>query len=244
MTELIKLLEEHRSERKFTGDKLPPDKVRKIVTATQRVPSSMNAQIISVLTSQKDEVISSISDTIGQPFIKKSGLFVVFLADYNKMDYVCKIAGLKSEMKNRVEALISSSVDAGIHVQAMSLVAQSMGYGTCMIGGIRKKIIEISELLKLPKNVLPLVGLAIGKISERAHIKPRLPISAFQHTDRYSDDNYESAIKNYDQILINHWQETNRSEGLPYSKMVASRWSINYYPNLFNALKEKGIGLE
>ncbi|MEH7293774.1 nitroreductase family protein, partial [Priestia megaterium] len=40
--------------------------------------------------------------------------------------------------------------------------AESMGLGGVYIGGVRANIAELTELLNLPKHVVPLVGLCIG----------------------------------------------------------------------------------
>lgn len=240
----IKLLNEHRSQRKFTGDRLTTEEVEKIVKATQRSPSSMNAQVTSVITVEDPELMKTIAILIDQSFIKWCGVFVVFVADYNKMFHLCRVAGVEPEMHKRVEGLIAASVDVGIHIQSMSLVAQSLGYGTCMIGNIRRKALEVAEILKLPKRVFPMVGLVIGKVRESAAVKPRLPLKAFRHINSYSDLNYESAIRDYDQTLTDHWMNTQRVEGLNYTSAVSARWSINYYPNLHKELTDSGFGLE
>ena len=50
--------------------------------------------------------------------------------------------------------------DQGISAQTIMLGAVDAGYGGCIIGSFRKK--ELSELLRLPENLNPVLVLALG----------------------------------------------------------------------------------
>lgn len=59
--------------------------------------------------------------------------------------------------------------------------AESLGLGGVYIGGIRNNIESVTELLKLPKHVLPLFGLCLGWPADNPDLKPRLPAELVVH---------------------------------------------------------------
>ena len=66
------------------------------------------------------------------------------------------------EYITHIDPLIIGSHDVGIALQNAVVAAESLGLGTVDIGGVRINSIEITKELKLPKNVISVVGLGIG----------------------------------------------------------------------------------
>ncbi|MCF6192073.1 MAG: nitroreductase family protein [Candidatus Hydrothermae bacterium] len=76
-------------------------------------------------------------------------------------------------------------MDAALAAQNLALAAESMGYGIAFIGGIQNHPRELRDLLGLPRGVLPLVGVCVGVPRTRPSRRPRLPLEAVVHVDRY-----------------------------------------------------------
>jgi len=71
-----------------------------------------------------------------------------------------------------------------------------------MIGALRNRPFEVREALFLPKYVFPLAGMCIGWPAERHEPKPRLPLDAVWHQERYrSDAELGRLIEAYDGII-------------------------------------------
>jgi len=58
--------------------------------------------------------------------------------------------------------LLLGVVDTAMLAQNAITAAESLGLGGVYIGGIRNSIEAVTELLQLPKHVLPLFGLCLG----------------------------------------------------------------------------------
>ncbi len=55
--------------------------------------------------------------------------------------------------------------------QSALTAAEAMGLGGVYIGGVRLHIEELTEVLDLPKHVVPLVGLCIGHPGRKTRTK-------------------------------------------------------------------------
>jgi hypothetical protein len=69
-------------------------------------------------------------------------------------------------------------------------VAQSLGVGTVMLGGVLNGSLEIAQLLGLPPRVVPLVGLSVGRPrGDRWPAPlPRLPLPLLVHHEEWTLD--------------------------------------------------------
>ena len=62
---------------------------------------------------------------------------------------------------------------------------ESMGLGTCCIGGIRQASLSFVKELNLPKYVFPVVGLFVGYPDDDPGVKPRLAKNAIFFEGKY-----------------------------------------------------------
>ncbi|MEG7759877.1 nitroreductase family protein, partial [Listeria monocytogenes] len=76
------------------------------------------------------------------------------------------------------DLLMVAATDIGLCMQNALTAAESLGYGTICIGGLRRNIAATAEFLNLPEFVMPVVGLCIGVPDVEAPVKPRLPKEA------------------------------------------------------------------
>lgn len=60
------------------------------------------------------------------------------------------------------EQLLLGCVDTALMGQNALVAAESLGLGGVFIGGIRNHIADVTSLLALPQQVLPLFGLCLG----------------------------------------------------------------------------------
>ena len=74
-----------------------------------------------------------------------------------------------------------AAVDVALAAQNAVLAAESLGLGTCYIGGIRNQPRAIIELLGLPRLMFPITGLTLGWPDTPANPRPRLPQAAVLH---------------------------------------------------------------
>ena len=121
--------------------------------------------------------------------MEKNGHFFVFCADLYRHEIV-------GEMENKdvmtsiesTEKFMVMLIDTALAAQNAAIAAESMGLGICYIGGIRNNLDEVCNLLKTPKRVIPLFGMAVGYPEKLADKKPRLSFSHIYHENEYEQD--------------------------------------------------------
>ena len=106
-------------------------------------------------------------------------MFLIFCADYNRVDIACKEKGQTlDEVMQDIDTVIVGAHETGIALEAATVAAESLGLGTVPIGDVRKNAKEVIRKLQLPKYVFPMLGLCIGYPANDPGLKPRLPKEA------------------------------------------------------------------
>ncbi|MEI6308941.1 MAG: nitroreductase family protein, partial [bacterium] len=76
---------------------------------------------------------------------------------------------------------------AAYMAQNMVVAAESLGLGTCFLGGAPHEADKIARQFKLPSLVFPLVGLVMGYPDEDFPPRPRYPLSFTLFEDKYPE---------------------------------------------------------
>jgi nitroreductase len=109
---------------------------------------------------------------------------------------------------------VTSVLDIGIASQTAAIAAESLGLGTVYLGSMRNDIGAVQEILGIPQDVVPFLGLAMGygDPTENAGVKPRLPMELFVHHDRYNPRADEAGateraglLADYDDALVGYF---------------------------------------
>jgi FMN reductase [NAD(P)H] len=124
-----------------------------------------------------------------QRWIDQAPLLIVGCADLRRARIVTHAQGY-AYTAHDLRMLISATVDLTVGLQNASLVAQSLGYGTVMLGGVLNGSLEIAQALRLPERVAPLVGLSVGRPAggHWPAPRPRLPLPLLVHHETWSLD--------------------------------------------------------
>ena len=121
--------------------------------------------------------------TGGQQVVEAAPHFMVICGDTNRHRVLVEREGLV--YKSNFECFLLATIDATLFAQNMVIAFESMGYGTCYIGGVRNDITTAAKLLELPDGVYPLFGLCVGIPDQESLRRPRLPHKAVLFEDRY-----------------------------------------------------------
>lgn len=180
----------HASVRHFELEPLPDDVVAALQVALVRAPTSSALHSYTHVLVRDAERKRMIAQLAGdQPWIDRAPLLIVGCADLRRAREVTHGQGYRYQAHD-LRMLISATADLSIGLQNASLVAQSLGFGTVMLGGVLNGSLEIAELLDLPQRVVPLVGLSVGRPKD-GHWpapRPRLPLSLVVHHETWSLD--------------------------------------------------------
>lgn len=207
MTPTIDLLCSHRSIRAFTEQGIDEAQRSAIIAAAQAASTSSFLQcssIIRITDPAKREQLVQL--TGGQPWVSAAAEFWVFCADFNRHQQICPDAQL-----GRAEQLLLGCVDTALMAQNAMVAAESLGLGGVFIGGIRNSIAQVTELLELPKFVLPLFGFCVGHPADAPDVKPRMPHAMLVHENRYQPVD-KKVLAQYDEQITAYYQQRDSNQ--------------------------------
>jgi len=197
-SDVLDLILNHRSIRAFRDEPVPESALRDIVRAAQQASTSSNMQAYSVIRVTDRGLRAELAAVAGQQqYVETCPEFLVWCADMERLRIA---AGLDpSDMPCNAEAYTIAAVDAALAAQNAAVAAEALGYGICYIGAIRNDIARTAALLGLPKRVVPLFGMCIGRPDQEPLSRPRLPVEAILHENRYDASAHAGAVAAYDE---------------------------------------------
>jgi len=116
--------------------------------------------------------------------IQEASLFYVVLGDLYRLDQLVQKAGSLCQIGSHSGAMIAAC-DASLAAQNLVLAAETLGYGTLYVGNVGDQCDAVAALLRLPRRVIPLYGIAIGIPAENPPLRPRIDNEIVFHRNRY-----------------------------------------------------------
>nr|WP_198141164.1 NADPH-dependent oxidoreductase [Companilactobacillus ginsenosidimutans] len=238
-------MEQHVSVRDFKDQALSSDTKQQLLRAAQSGSSSNFVQAFSIIEVSDKEIKNEIADiTNSAAYVKKTGVFYVFVADLYRQSIMLQNAGKSLKGIENMEALTVATVDATIAGEDMAVAAESMDLGICYIGGVRNDVARIAELLNLPKYTFPVFGMTIGIPNHKNQVKPRMPLENQVSVNKYDVHKFAD-IEGYDKQIEEYY--ANRD-----SNAQAANWTsknVNFFeevrrPEVGEFLKRQGFALK
>ncbi|GAB1158639.1 MULTISPECIES: oxygen-insensitive NADPH nitroreductase [Paenibacillus] len=226
MNETIELMMKHRSVRKFKPDPVSEEQLATIVAAGQMASSSSSVQAYSVVAVTEPELKSKLAALAGnQAYVEECPVFLVWCADlYRLSDAAKRHHPEKESYADSTENFMVATIDVALASQNAALAAESLGFGIVYIGGLRNKIEEVTELLGLPEGVYPVFGMCVGIADQETGIRPRLPLNAVLHRNRYDAEETLRGVESYDETTKAYMAaRTNGERTTPWSELMAKR---------------------
>jgi nitroreductase len=242
MNETIKQLQDRRSVREFTGENIKEKDLQAILYTAQRAANSVNGQQTSLIVIRDKQKLEKIAELCGgQKHIAEASVFVFVVMDFYRGVYAAESVGKRNIGPLSADGILVGAIDAGIVVNALQ-AAIALGYGTTVIGAIRKNSKEIIKMLGLPKYVFPLIGSTIGVPAERplTRVKPRVPLDTFAFEDKYDAEKVKEGVEFHEKD-INEWRKENGTPQLPSYKEMIVRIYENFYNESKKELEEQGF---
>ncbi|MFD1735078.1 oxygen-insensitive NADPH nitroreductase [Bacillus salitolerans] len=211
MNPIIETILNHRSIRKFEDQPLTKEQIHTIVACASSASTSSNIQAYSIIGVTDNEKKRQLAELAGnQSYVEDNGHFLVFCADLHRHEISLEMESAEGvESLESTEKFMVALIDAALASQNAAIAAESMGLGICYIGGIRNHLDKVSEILKVPKRVIPLFGMAIGYPSSNSYKKPRLPLAHIYHEEEYEQDveKFKSELQAYNKELSQYYLE-------------------------------------
>ncbi len=195
---IIQHIMSHRSIRRFKkGVKIPESHVETILRAGQQASTSCSGQMYSFIrisSRLRDQVFAACGK---QDFVSGASEFFILCVDKYRLDRLVERAG-GTPRSWPLASLVIGVMDLGLAAQNIALAAEALGYGIVFCGSCADRAEELIKLLELPEKVVPITGLAIGVPDESPPTRPRIPLKAVYHMDRYDIPSDEE---------LDHWIE-------------------------------------
>jgi nitroreductase len=202
--ETLTTLLSHRSVRAYLPDALPSQTLETLIAAAQAAATSSNLQTWSVVAIEDPARKSTLAQLAGnQEHINQCPLFLVWLADLARLDYLAAQRNLPAAGLDYLETFVTAVIDASLAAQNATLAAESLGLGTVYIGGIRNQPEQVAKTLQLPPHLFAVFGLCVGypDLAKLAAVKPRLPQAAVLHRETYNLVRQDAAITEYNEVM-------------------------------------------
>ena len=246
MSETLKVIEHHQSMRNYTGRLLTEEEVSNLQDAMLQTSTSCFLQdvtVIRVTDREKLEVIAKCAG--GQEHIANCAEFWIFCIDYTKLQRSVGFPPANIPFK----LLYSGLNDVALACQNVLTAAESIGLGGVIIGGYKKQIDVVSDLLKVPHGILPALGLCLGVPDEnfREEQKPRLPKRWFFSENEYQDPYDEKELEQYDEKMAEYYKNRQHQAKDDMNWTKASKAMLSGKNDgglLVRYIKEQGFILE
>ncbi|WP_040214542.1 oxygen-insensitive NADPH nitroreductase [Clostridium polynesiense] len=245
MNETINLLKSHRSIRKYKNQPIEEEKIKAVIECAQSASTANFVQAYTIIRVNDMEKRKKIAHFGGdQVYIEECPVFFVFCADLNRIKKACEYNG-KTMAEGYTEAFTIATIDTALAAQNAFIAAESLGLGGVYIGGIRNNPSEICEVLNIPANVYPMVGLCLGYPDENPGKKERLPMDIILKNDTYSIEDDFNNIKEYDASIQEYYRNrTNGQRTDTWTSQVSNLMSKPQRPHMREFLKKQGFEMK
>jgi len=245
MNDVIKLLQAHRSIRKFSDKPIDQETVNTIIACGQAAATSSNVQgttVIQVTDADAREQLAAFAG--GQKYVATASTFLVFCADLKRSAQACALQGGEFS-QGMTEHFIIATVDVALFAQNCTIAAESLGLGICYIGGLRNNPQDVSTLLKLPENVYPVFGLCLGHPEQDPEVKPRLPLDAVLMHEHYDVNALAPGIAAYDEHIREYYRSrTGGKKDSCWSEEMRALVGKESRPHMRGFLQSKGFTMK
>lgn len=184
---MINTIFNHRTIRNYKEDLISDNILTHVLEAGSRASTTGNMQVYSMVVTTKKALKDKLWEMhFKQDMVKQAPVIITFCADFNRFNKWCEQRKAVPGYNNYL-SFFTAAIDALLVAQNVALAAESKGLGICYLGTTTYMAKEISDLLKLPKGVVPVTTLVLGYPEEIPDLTERLPMEAVVHRDVYHD---------------------------------------------------------
>lgn len=206
MNVVIKLIQNHKTIREFTNQKVSDETLETLFDTLMRTPTSSGLQQASIIRVTDIEKKKQISEICRQEYVARVPELIIFVADLFRNNELAKSFGEEIEKESDVDLFFQGYTDAALMAQNATLIIESLGMGAVYLGSILNESDRIIEILELPELVFPVVGIGFGYPNQEPQLKPRMDKSlrVFENTYKIEDD-YKKSFKDYNKEMTTYY---------------------------------------
>jgi len=213
MNAVMKVMAEHRSRRRFSQEDLPAEILNECVDVARHASTSSLLQPYSVIVVRDPDRKQAVFEVCSrQQMILDAPCFVAICVDFHRLQVACESAGRPAGEVD-LESLVLGCADASLLAQNLLLALESQGFGGCFVGAARNHPVELAKILGLPPRAFVAFGMVAGRPADDPLARPRLPLGAVLHEERYDETRTEEGLREMDERQREWARRTNAEKG-------------------------------
>jgi len=188
-----------RTIRAYSDQPLDDSVLNELFQTASRASNTGNMQAYSVIVTrdvERKRILAPLH--FNQQQIIQAPVVLTFCVDFNRFGKWCELRSAQPGFAN-LQALTYAAIDTVILAQAFCDAAEAKGLGICYLGTTTYNAEQISDVLALPKLVLPITTLSVGYPMESVSgpLADRLPLGGILHQETYKDYSEEDIDRVY-----------------------------------------------
>ncbi len=184
---MIDVILNHKSIRKYKDEPVNQSLLNKILLAATRASTTGNMQVYSIIVTTDKKVKEQLWEAhFKQNMVLQAPVILTFCADFNRFNKWCRLREAEPGYDNFL-SFFTAAIDALLAAQNAALAAEAFGLGICYLGTTTYNADQISVILNLPSDVVPVTTLVAGYPDENPFLTDRLPLEGVIHYERYKD---------------------------------------------------------
>ena len=246
---VIEVMIKRKSIRRYKIEMPSDEAIEAVVRAGQQAPFA--SQLCSLLLQRGPD---------GTPF--KAPLLFIICVDSHRWELIMAERDWQMQTDDALLLLLGMQ-DAALMAENMVIAAESLGMGSCFLGGMPFNSEALIEKFKLPKRVFPMVGLTMGYPAENPPTRPRYPLDFVLFENEYPEftqDQIKEAMDVMDEgylaqdyyknlkamiPLKGEREETFDYDSYSWTEHISRKWGQQLFPSsLLNHLKRYGFTLD
>lgn len=238
--------------RRFTGRPVQDELIDTLCAAALASPTKSDLQQRDIVIVQEPTLREEINRLFGErSWIAGAPALLVFCGNNRRQRQVSEWRD-KPFPNDHLDAFFNAGVDAAIALSTFVVAAESVGLGCCPISEIRNHCSAISTLLRLPKYVFPVAGLAVGWPARSTELSMRLPLCVTVHRDGFSEPQVRDRVEDYDRRRSEHQPypqqrqvaHFGQAQRYGWSEDKARQYSVRQRADFGTFIRERGFSLD
>ncbi len=214
----MKTILTRKTIRKYADRDVSEELLNRLFTEAARPQTMGNLHLYSVVVPRSGEMKAKLSPVhFNQPMVKEAPVVLTVCADFNRTSFWAKCRQAEPGYDNLL-SFINAATDALLYTQTLCNLMDEEGLGYCYLGTTVYQPLQIIDILRLPKLVMPVATLTVGWPDEDPPLSDRLPLESFVHQEYYHDylgKDIDTYYKYKEELEENrHFVEINHKETL------------------------------
>jgi len=206
----LELLFERSSCRNLSQRKIPPEVLKRVLAAGTHAPTAGNLQPYSIIKIEDEQRKRRLVELAGgQAFVASAAVDLIFCIDWRRLERWAELEVAPFTSTSSFRNFWYSFQDTIICAQNVCTAADSLGLGSVYVGLILESLVELREMLQLPKRVLPVVLLCLGYPASRPKPATKLGTDVVVHQEVYRELPDEELVAAFDRKYKGRQREIN-----------------------------------